>query len=133
MLDELQKTREVLEAQLDALTKAAVDGKAPITPAVTGGLRANLMRRLDRFERRLIAASKKEHAEIMRELATARGSLYPFGKPQERAISFIQFLARYGDELKNAMLAEAGKHAARFVSTASHRDAVQGITASGRA
>jgi len=37
---------------------------------VTGGLRANLMRRLDRFERRLIAAAKKQHADVMHDIGT---------------------------------------------------------------
>ena len=63
----------MLESRLDALTKAVVEENAPVGPAVTGGLGANLMRRLDRFERRLIAASKKVHADVMQEIGT--GSL----------------------------------------------------------
>jgi bacillithiol synthase len=133
VLDELQRTRSVLEDQLSALTAAVVEEKAPITPAVTGGLHANLLRRLDRFERRLVAAAKKEHSDLMRDIGTARGSLYPVGKPQERALNFIPFLARYGPPMQADMLAEAGKHAARFVGSGSHRDAGNIISASGRA
>jgi len=88
-----------------------VEEAAPIGPAVTVGLRANLMRRLDRFERRLIAGAKKLHADIMQEIGTARGSLYPFGKPQERALNFVPLLARYGPVLRDEMLAGARQHA----------------------
>jgi uncharacterized protein YllA (UPF0747 family) len=77
-----------------------------------------MMRRLDRFERRLIAAAKKQHADIMREIGTARGSLYPLGKPQERSLNFVPLLARYGPVLRDEMLAEARKHADRLVGDA---------------
>jgi bacillithiol biosynthesis cysteine-adding enzyme BshC len=115
VIDELNTTRAVLDKQLDKLGAAVAEERAPLSPAVTGGLKANLMRRLDRFERRLIAAAKKEHAEIMQEIATARGSLYPLGKPQERALNFVPLLARYGPALRDDMLAEARGHARRLV------------------
>jgi len=86
---------------------------------VTVGLRANLLRRLERFERRLIAAAKKQHAELMQEIGTARGSLYPLGKPQERALNFVPLLARYGPPLRDEMLAKAREHAGRLVGAES--------------
>jgi bacillithiol synthase len=111
VVDELNATRSLLDKKLDELSAAAAEEGAPVGPAVTGGLRANLMRRLDRFERRLIAAAKKQHADTMHEIATARGSLYPLGKPQERALNFVPLLARYGAELRDEMLVEASEHA----------------------
>lgn len=115
VLDELDATRGFLEERLDALSDAVTVGQAPVSPAVTGGLRANLMRRLDRFERRLIAASKRRHAELMTEIGTARGSLYPIGKPQERALNFVPMLARYGEALRDAMIDGAREHASNLV------------------
>ena len=111
VLSEIQETRDTLTRSLDAVNDAATREGAPITPAVVAGLRANIMRRLDRFERRLIAASKKQQSELMREIATARGSLYPLGKEQERAVNFISFLARYGPGLREDMLSQARAHA----------------------
>jgi uncharacterized protein YllA (UPF0747 family) len=118
VLEELNSTRAVLNERLDALSAAIVDENAPIGPAVTGGLRANLMRRLDRFERRLIAAAKKLHADIMQDIGTARGSLYPLGKPQERSLNFVPLLARYGPKLRDEMLAGAQDHAERLLGDA---------------
>jgi uncharacterized protein YllA (UPF0747 family) len=115
VLDQLNSTRAVLNERLDALSAAAVAENAPIGPAVTGGLRANLMRRLDRFERRLIAAAKKLHTDIMQEIGTARGSLYPLGKPQERSLNFVPLLARYGPTLRDEMLARARDHAEQLL------------------
>ena len=114
VIEELNATRAALNERLDALSEAVVEERAPVSPAVTGGLRANLLRRLDRFERRLIAAAKREHSDIMHEIATARGSLYPLGQPQERSLSFVPLLARYGAILKQEMLAEAREHARRL-------------------
>jgi len=115
VLEELNATRVSLDERMDALSDAVRAGEAPVTPAVTGGLRANLIRRLDRFERRLVAASKRRHADLMTEIGTARGSLYPFGKPQERALNFVPLLARYGDALRVDMLEGARQHAVNLV------------------
>jgi len=115
VIEELNATRASLDERLAALTDAVDREGAPVSPAVTGGLRANLTRRLDRFERRLIAAGKKKHADVMGEIATARGSLYPFGKHQERSVNFVPLLARYGPALREDMLAEARAHAASLL------------------
>ena len=115
VLDELNATRVLLDKKLDELSDAVEEERAPVSPAVTGGLRANLVRRLERFERRLVAAAKKQHADIMQEIGTARGSLYPLGKPQERALNFVPLLARYGPGFRDEMLEEARGHAKRLV------------------
>ncbi len=118
VIAELAATRALLNERLDSLTEVIEREKAPVSAAVTGGLRANLMRRLDRFERRLIAAAKREHADIMEEIATARGSLYPFGSPQERVLNFVPFLARYGPELQSEMLSEARRYVSELTGSA---------------
>jgi uncharacterized protein YllA (UPF0747 family) len=111
VIEELNVTRAALNDRLDALSDAVAEEQAPVGAAVTAGLRANLLRRLDRFERRLIAAAKREHADLMRDIATARGSLFPLGKAQERSLNVVPLLARYGPILKEEMLAEAREHA----------------------
>lgn len=111
VIEELNATRAALDERMDALRDAVIEGEAPVAPAVADGLRANLTRRLDRFERRLIAAAKRRHADVMQEIGTARGSLYPLGKPQERGLNFLQLLARYGPMLRDEMMAGARAHA----------------------
>ncbi len=118
VIEELNETRVALDERLATLTDAVVGENAPIPTAVTAGLRANLIRRLDRFERRLISAAKKQHADIMEEIGTARGSMYPLGKRQERSLNFVPLLARYGPILRDEMLAAAREHAERLLGDA---------------
>jgi bacillithiol synthase len=115
VLDELDATRAAIEERLTALSQVVARERAPIGSAVAEGLRANLFRRVDRFERRLIAAAKRENSEVMHQVATARGSLYPLGKPQERTLNFIAFLARYGPALRETMMRGALEHARQVI------------------
>jgi bacillithiol biosynthesis cysteine-adding enzyme BshC len=132
VLEKLATTRAAINEQLDALSQSVARERAPIGPAVTDGLRANLLRRLDRFERRLIAAAKRENSELMHEVATARGSLYPTGKPQERTLNFVPFLARYGSALREDMMREALKHSRRLVQPAVDKTSSRAQAASTR-
>lgn len=69
----------------------------------------------DRLERRILAAVKRRETESMYALATARGSLWPLGTRQERALNFIPLLARYGPSLLDSMRSAAAEHARRLV------------------
>lgn len=129
VLERLASTRAAIDQKLDDLSEAVATEGALVSAAVTGGLRANMLRRLDRFERRLLAAAKKQHAATMQEIATARGSLYPFGKPQERSLNFVPLLARYGPGLLDDMLTEARGHAHRLIDDRPHRAREQATAA----
>jgi bacillithiol synthase len=97
-----------------SLLGAASDGL--LASEVIEGLRRSLDHRVARVERRTLAAVKRRETEVMRELATARGSLYPHGTRQERKLAFIPFLARYGPGLIEQMKAAASAHAQSLVS-----------------
>jgi uncharacterized protein YllA (UPF0747 family) len=84
--------------------------------SVLDGLARAIEHRLERTERRLLAGVKRREIEAMRQLATARGSLFPHGVRQERKLSFIPFLARYGQPLLDRMLAEARAHARLLIA-----------------
>ena len=60
-----------------------------------------------RLERRLLAAAKRRETESMRLLGTVRGSLWPLGRRQERALNLIPLLARYGPALLDRMRDES--------------------------
>ena len=51
----------------------------------------------------------------MRDVATARGALFPLGIRQERALNLLPTLARHGVGLLDRMRAAADSHAARLV------------------
>jgi uncharacterized protein YllA (UPF0747 family) len=107
---EIEAFRAAIEERAKSLASAVENPEQLIAHAVIEGLRQNLVHRIERFERRLIAASKRRNADLMQDAGTARGSLFPLGKPQERALSFIPFLVRYGRALQDAMLERATEH-----------------------
>jgi hypothetical protein len=55
----------------------------------------------------------------MRDIAVARASLFPLGKPQERVLNFIPMLVRDGQPLLSLMQAHAREHAAALLAGAS--------------
>ena len=132
VLDELGATRAAIEDRLTVLSQVVATERAPIGSAVAEGLRANLLRRLDRFERRLIAAAKRENSDVMHQVATARGSLYRLGKSQERTLNFIPFLARYGTALREEMMRQALKHATQLVHPSQEKTSSLAQTGSAR-
>jgi uncharacterized protein YllA (UPF0747 family) len=87
-----------------------------MTPEALDGARGQLNLRADRLERRLLAAAKRREGATMRAVAAARGVLFPFGKPQERALNAFPFLARYGDTLVNDVRAACALHAQRHIT-----------------
>ena len=96
---------------LDDTLRAALssDGKTPLVPdAVLDGARHNVQHRIERLERRIVAAAKRREATTMRDIAIARTSLFPLGKPQERVLNFIPMLA--------LMRARASEHAASILA-----------------
>ncbi len=108
---EISAMRDAIQERAAALAAASPEEDALAAKAVVEGLRHNLAHRVDRFERRVVAAWKRRNAELMHDVATARGSLFPMGRPQERTLSFVPFLARYGRKLQEAMLEKASEHA----------------------
>jgi bacillithiol biosynthesis cysteine-adding enzyme BshC len=89
--------------------------KAPALSASADGTGRALEWRLSRLERRINAAVKSREGALMNDLATARGSLYPGGVRQERALNLIPILSRHGTGLLEDMLASATAHARSLV------------------
>jgi bacillithiol biosynthesis cysteine-adding enzyme BshC len=89
----------------------------PLLPnAVLEGAERTLQHRVDRLERRFLAAQKRTSASALQDIATARASLFPLGKRQERALNPIPILARHGEPVIDAMLNAAREHAEGLLS-----------------
>jgi bacillithiol synthase len=82
---------------------------APLARSI-GAMRAAVQHRLDRLERRYAAAVKNADSDELRDVAMLRATLFPGGVPQERALSFIPFLARHGDAVVAAAREQAQVH-----------------------
>jgi uncharacterized protein YllA (UPF0747 family) len=110
---QIAELRDGLEQQIRKLDDA--DGEKIVAPGVIDGLRRNFLHRVDRLERRYTAAIKRQGNIAFQEISAARASLYPLGAPQERALSVIPFIARYGDELFSSVMREVVRHTASLV------------------
>lgn len=106
---------EWTESSAEHGRRVAAAGEGVLGQRAVEGASAWMAHRVARLERRALAAIARRETETMRDLATARGALYPGGKRQERALNMMPLLARHGDVLLQAMLAGARAHAATLV------------------
>ncbi len=98
----------------------AKEGGAHLLPdAVTDGAERQLLHKLDRLERRFVAATKRHEQQLMRDVATVLGALHPDGGRQERTLSWAPLVARHGDPLLLALRAAAADHASSLIDPTS--------------
>jgi bacillithiol biosynthesis cysteine-adding enzyme BshC len=110
-----------LQEQVHAAVRdlgAAVDDASLMPPTVIEGLERSLAHRLNRTERRLIAAAKRRDERVVRDVAAASAALFPFGQRQERVLNYIPMLARSGDALLEEMRSAAAAHADTLLGAA---------------
>ncbi len=105
-----------LRTEIDAMPGALAPETDPLglDRAVQGAMQS-LLHRVDRLERRIVAGIKRRERDLLRDVGTLRGALYPLGTRQERALNFIPMLSRHGVELLSEMRDEAGAHAHRLI------------------
>jgi uncharacterized protein YllA (UPF0747 family) len=105
------------EASRASVTLATSPDATGLVPSpVAEGLRRQIEHRITRVERRFVAALKRREADTLRDVATARASLWPLGAKQERTLNFLPFLARHGESLLAEMRARAREHAEALVA-----------------
>jgi bacillithiol synthase len=109
----IDSLRGALGASSDAMRQDAQTNDA-LSRSV-GTMHAGVEHRLERLERRYAAAIKQAGSEKLRDVATVRATLFPDGAPQERVLSFIPFLARYGSAAVDAVRDQARLHVASMI------------------
>ncbi|MGQ0639419.1 MAG: bacillithiol biosynthesis cysteine-adding enzyme BshC [Gemmatimonadaceae bacterium] len=114
---ELQALRGAIDQRMaDLRGEVETAPNVPLRSDAIEGARRALHFRVDRLERRVLAAAKHTDSERRRRIASAAASLYPLNKRQERAANLIPFLARYGSRLLDTMRREAANYAQRLVT-----------------
>ncbi|HLG05784.1 MAG TPA: bacillithiol biosynthesis cysteine-adding enzyme BshC [Gemmatimonadales bacterium] len=101
-----QALPEGTDARFQALRQAIHDGYEPLIRAVAGvdptlerpaeAARAHALHGLEELEKKLLQHARKRESVELGQVARARASVRPNGKPQERVASMAGFLARYG-------------------------------------
>lgn len=109
LASKLNELRTTLDSTVRDL--ASADGADLVSPSVLEGIERNVLHRIERLERRLRASVKRRGNDALRDAAIARGALFPFETPQERALNIVPLVARYGDDLISSVTREARLHA----------------------
>lgn len=109
--DALKREVEAAVAHL----AGAVERTDLMPSPVIEGLRRSLNHRLERTERRLLAAVKRKEERIRVDLRVAAAAIFPLGTRQERMLNFTPMLARGGEGLIADMRAAARQHANAIV------------------
>lgn len=113
----VQSAIEELRSALDSSSERMLGDAQTSEPLARsiGTMRAGVEHRLQRLERRYAAAIKQAGSEDLRDVEFVRATLYPDGAPQERVLSFIPFIARYGTAVIDAARAQARLHVASVI------------------
>ncbi|HEX6250945.1 MAG TPA: bacillithiol biosynthesis cysteine-adding enzyme BshC [Gemmatimonadaceae bacterium] len=106
----LQNARAQAAELAPRLTDAVRRAELPLSDAAIAGAGRQLEHKIDRLDRRLVAAVKRRGSERLQLLATARGALFPGEVAQERALNMIPLLARYGSDPLESVLASARRY-----------------------
>ncbi|HUU29107.1 MAG TPA: bacillithiol biosynthesis cysteine-adding enzyme BshC [archaeon] len=98
VIEETERLKSFLELRLAVLAKLA----ERIDPTLAGPVKStsgSLAGNLERLEKKVTAAAKKNNDTMVSQLHKAQAHLWPGGKPQEREIAAVYYLFRYGREL----------------------------------
>jgi bacillithiol biosynthesis cysteine-adding enzyme BshC len=109
--DALERLRVTIDTQVATLTRAVADDDALVPAAVVSGLARDLAHKVDRMERRLVAAVKRRTHGVNRDIAVVRAARHPLGRSPERVLSLVPVLARHGLGVLAAMREAASEHA----------------------
>ncbi|MDF2773748.1 MAG: hypothetical protein K0S86_3245 [Geminicoccaceae bacterium] len=109
--------RQDVDRRVAAVGDSTVATDLGLAETVIEGARRGMQHRIDRLERRILAAVKRRELETMRHVSTARGALYPLGVRQERALNAVPFLARHGSAFVDGMVSAARGHARALSGT----------------
>ena len=107
----LADLRQEVGRHSGAVSTALEASDLPLPTQVIDGAQRAIDHRLDRLERRIVAAAKRRETETMTQIATARGALFPLGTRQERALNMLPFMARHGNVITDRMITGARAHA----------------------
>jgi bacillithiol biosynthesis cysteine-adding enzyme BshC len=111
----LGELRQEVGRHSGVVSSALQESDLPLPTRVIDGAQRAIDHRLDRLERRIVAAAKRRETETMTQIATARGALFPLGTRQERALNMLPFMARHGSVITDRMITGARAHARSLV------------------
>jgi bacillithiol biosynthesis cysteine-adding enzyme BshC len=104
------RLHECVEREYAILADSIATTDSTLTKPILAA-RSGALSDLKGVEKRIARALKQQNETTLRQLANARSSLFPLGKPQERIVNITHFLIRYGTEFLDAVFDECRRWA----------------------
>jgi len=112
LAESLQQLRADVEARY-ARISGEVQQLDPTLERTVQSARNAALAGTNEIEKKLVASVKRTQGTLLRQMARARNSLLPGGKPQERVLTIASFLARHGSSVLDDVAAEVARWAAQ--------------------
>lgn len=93
--DAIQRLRQAVDREFPTLIKGASEIDPTLEKPVES-VRNQIMKGIEHMEKRVITRLKQQNETLVRQIAHARSSTYPNGRPQERVLNVLQYLVKYG-------------------------------------
>lgn len=106
LTDEMERLRKSIGEGLDGL-ESKIRETDPTMKGPLKSTRSAISSSLDKLQGKLIQAAKKRNETMLSQLRKAEVHLWPDGNRQEREISWLYYLVRYGEELIDWLLEQA--------------------------
>jgi len=111
LAESLKALRDDVEARFARLS-GEVQQVDPTLERTVQSARNAALAGTNEIEKKLVASLKRTQGTLVSQLVRARAALMPDGKPQERVLTMMSFLARYGGSLLDQIDAEVARWAA---------------------
>ena len=106
--------RDQIDVALSELKQAAISLEGSLTHTA-GSTAKGIEKHLDRFVQRIVRAQKRRQTEDQHRIHKAHAHLFPGGKLQERTLSPLHFLNRYGLDFFTSLMRDVS------LDTSSHQ------------
>jgi bacillithiol biosynthesis cysteine-adding enzyme BshC len=114
---EIEQSIKNAEETLRAALQRVIDAMPSLDPTLAGAAKTTMGKMehdLKSLQGKVIQAAKRRDETLRRQFTRAQAQIFPLGQPQERTITLVYFINRYGpglvDTLLHALPMELGRH-----------------------
>ena len=114
---EVDQSLKAADAALHSAFDRVVDAMPSLDPTLAGAAKTTLGKMehdLRTLQNKVIQAAKRRDETLRRQFTRTQAQIFPLGQPQERTLTVVYFLNRYGPGLVDALMrdlpSDAGHH-----------------------
>jgi bacillithiol biosynthesis cysteine-adding enzyme BshC len=114
---EIEQSLKHAEETLRAALQRVIEAMPALDPTLAGAAKTTMTRMehdLKALQGKVIQAAKRRDETLRRQFTRAQALIFPLGHPQERTLTLVYFVNRYGPALVDALLRDLplqmGKH-----------------------